>query len=122
MNILLIDDDNAISNYVKLGLEDYNYNIDVAYDGKTGLKMALENDYDIILLDVVLPGMNGFELCKRIRYHVKAPIILLTSLSSMEDRVLGFHNGADDYIDKPFLIDGLHKRILALSASRKISS
>jgi len=119
MKILLVDDDYANSTYVQVGLEDYHYTIETALDGSTGLKMAIENNYDAIVLDIMLPGINGFDICKKIRYHVKAPIIMLTSLNAMEDRVKAFHCGADNYLDKPFLIEDLHHRIMTLTSSRK---
>jgi two-component system, OmpR family, copper resistance phosphate regulon response regulator CusR len=116
MKILLIDDDQEISSLIKIELENYNYTVDAAYDGINGEKLALENRYDLILLDVILPGMDGFELCKKIRHKVTAPILMLTSLNSIEDRVTGFSSGADDYLTKPFRFHELMNRINALEA------
>jgi len=119
MKILMVEDDSNISSYVKLAMEDLNYTIDIASDGITGMQMALDNDYDTVILDVMLPGMNGFDICRKIRNSVKSPIMMLTSMSSIEDRVRGFHCGADGYMAKPFRIEELNDRINALCLLKK---
>jgi two-component system, OmpR family, copper resistance phosphate regulon response regulator CusR len=119
MKILLVDDDYANTTYVQVGLEDYHYIIDTALDGNTGLKMAIDNNYDAIVLEIMLPGISGFDICEEICNHVNVPIIMLTSLNSMEDRVKAFHCGADDYLDKPYLIEDLHHRIMTLTSSKR---
>lgn len=118
--ILLIEDDTRISSFVKIGLENKKYKVDVAYEGCMGEKLALSKKYDIIILDVILPGINGFDLCKKLRSNnIKTPIIFLTSLDSIEDKTQGFNNGADDYLLKPFSFQELELRIMALDRRNK---
>jgi DNA-binding response OmpR family regulator len=112
--ILLIDDDKKISALIKFKLEENNYIVDTAYDGISGGELALGNNYDLIIMDVIMPGMDGFELCKKIRNSVKSPILMLTSLDMIEDRVYGFTCGADDYLPKPFQFNDLTNRISQL--------
>lgn len=112
--ILLIEDEVNFSKFIKLELEHEAYSVDVAYDGKSGLTLALESEWDMILLDVMLPGMNGFEVCRRIRNEKKTPIMMLTARDSVMDKVSGLDSGADDYIPKPFAIEELLARIRAL--------
>jgi two-component system, OmpR family, copper resistance phosphate regulon response regulator CusR len=116
MKILLVEDDPKISAFVKIGLESSDCVIDIAYDGTVGEKLALSRKYDVMVLDVVIPGISGFELCKRIRNNnISAPIIILTSLDSVEDKLTGFDCGADDYLTKPFSFQELLARIKALN-------
>lgn len=116
MKILLVEDDPKISSFVKIGLESNDFTVDVAYDSPVGEKLALSKKYDVIILDVVIPGITGFELCKHIRNnHILTPIIMLTSLDSVEDKVQGFDCGADDYLIKPFSFQELLARIKALN-------
>jgi len=120
MKIFLVEDDPQISSFVKLGLERNNCSVDVAYDSSMGEKLALQRKYDVIILDVIIPGISGFELCKRIRNNnIKTPILMLTSLDSTEDKVLGFNCGADDYLLKPFVFQELLARIHALNRRNK---
>ncbi len=114
MQILLIEDEVNVVSFIRKGLEEQSYNVEVAYDGKMGLKMALEKEYDLILLDVILPGMNGLEVCKEIRSRKNIPILMLTALGSTDDVVNGLDNGADDYLRKPFKFQELLARIRAL--------
>jgi len=116
MKILLVEDDPKISSFVKIGLESNDFIVDVAYDSPIGEKLALSRKYDVIILDVVIPGISGFELCKNIRNKsIQTPIIMLTSLDSVEDKVQGFDCGADDYLIKPFNFQELLARIKALN-------
>jgi DNA-binding response OmpR family regulator len=116
MKILLVEDDPKISSFVKIGLESNDFIVDVAYDSPIGEKLALTKKYDVIILDVVIPGISGFELCKNIRNKsILTPIIMLTSLDSVEDKVQGFDCGADDYLIKPFNFQELLARIKALN-------
>jgi len=116
MKILLVEDDPKISSFVKIGLESNDFIVDVAYDSPIGEKLALTKKYDVIILDVVIPGISGFELCKNIRNKsILTPIIMLTSLDSVEDKVQGFDCGADDYLIKPFNFQELMARIKALN-------
>ena len=115
MKILLVEDDPKISSFVKIGLESYNCLVDTAYDSTIGEKLAFSRKYDIIILDVIIPGISGFDLCKKIRNSSNlTPIIMLTSLDSVEDKLTGFDCGADDYVVKPFSFQELFARIKAL--------
>ena len=115
MKILLIEDDPKISSFVKIGLESNNFIVDVAYDSLIGEKLAFSKKYDVIILDIVIPGISGFYLCRQIRNkNITTPIIMLTSLDSVEDKLRGFECGADDYLIKPFIFHELLARIKAL--------
>lgn len=115
MKILLVEDDPKISSFVKIGLESNSYIVDVAYDGLMGEKLVTTRKYEVIILDVVIPGISGFELCKRIRNNnILTPIIMLTSLDSVDDKITGFDYGADDYLLKPFVFKELLARVKAL--------
>lgn len=116
MNILLIEDEPKVSGFIKKGLEEQLHNVSVAYDGNMGSKMALEQEYDLIILDVVLPYINGMEICKMIRQVKKeVPVLMLSALDTVNDKVQGLENGADDYLTKPFHFAELLARIKALS-------
>jgi DNA-binding response OmpR family regulator len=116
MKILLVEDDPKILSFVKIGLESHDYMVDTAYDGAMGEKLALSRKYDVVILDVVIPGISGFELCKKMRNeNILTPIIMLTSLDSVEDKLKGFDCGADDYLTKPFSFQELMARIKALN-------
>ncbi len=112
--ILIIEDDQEIIKLLEIHLTDLIYSTDKATDGETGLDMAMENDYDLILLDLTLPIMDGVEVCKKLRAHKSTPIIMLTAKSEEIDRVLGLEIGADDYMTKPFSIRELLARIKAV--------
>ncbi|MBQ4915170.1 response regulator transcription factor [Maribacter sp. MMG018] len=113
-NILIIEDDPEIIKLLEIHLTDLIYKTSKAMDGEIGLQMALENDYDMILLDLTLPTMDGVEICKKLRAVKNTPIIMLTAKSEEIDRVLGLEIGADDYITKPFSIRELLARIKAV--------
>ncbi|HVD96916.1 MAG TPA: response regulator transcription factor [Cytophagaceae bacterium] len=116
MNILLIEDDVKISSYIKKGLEEYGSKVTIAYDGFIGKRLAISNLYDLIILDIVLPVINGFDLCTQIRgENIKSPILLLSALASTEDRVYGLDAGGDDYLVKPFEFRELVAKVNALS-------
>jgi len=115
MKILLVEDDPKISSFVKIGLESNDCLVDIAYDSTIGEKLVFTRKYDVIILDVVIPGISGFDLCKKIRNNNNhTPIIMLTSLDSVEDKLTGFDCGADDYLVKPFSFQELYARIKAL--------
>lgn len=115
MKILLIEDELKVSKFIKQGLEEQTFTVDVAYDGPTGLSMADGGMYDVIILDIVLPHKNGLEVCKAIRKsHSSVPILMLTALGTLNDRVNGLDSGADDYLTKPFHFQELLARIRAL--------
>ncbi|WP_273566766.1 response regulator transcription factor [Maribacter halichondriae] len=113
-NILIIEDDPEIIKLLEIHLTDLIYTTAKAMNGELGLEMALKNDYDLILLDLTLPEMDGVEVCKKLRAKKNTPIIMLTAKSEEIDRVLGLEIGADDYITKPFSIRELLARIKAV--------
>ena len=112
--VLVVDDEKLIVKGIRFSLEQDGMDVDCAYDGEEALKRAEENHYDMILLDVMLPKMNGFEVCQRIREFSKVPIIMLTARSDDMDKILGLEYGADDYITKPFNILEVKARIKAI--------
>ncbi|WBU89124.1 response regulator transcription factor [Cellulophaga omnivescoria] len=112
--ILIIEDDPEIIQLLEIHLTDMVYTTTKAMDGETGLSLALENDYDLILLDLTLPIMDGIEVCKKLRAKKNTPVIMLTAKSEEIDRVLGLEIGADDYLTKPFSIRELLARIKAV--------
>ena len=112
--ILIIEDESSISDFVKLELEYEGYQVSIKEDGREGLKEALENDYDLIILDIMRPSMNGFEICRRLKREKNTPIIMLSAKDSVTDKVNGLQIGADDYIPKPFAIEELLARINAI--------
>jgi len=115
MNILIIEDDQRVSELIKRGLEEQGYEATLAYDGAMGKKMALQNNYDLIITDILLPKINGLELCKEVRAaKPSVPIIMLTALGTTDDKIEGFDAGADDYLVKPFDIRELHVRVRTL--------
>ncbi|MBS4012316.1 MAG: response regulator transcription factor [Bacteroidetes bacterium] len=116
MKLLIVEDEPKVVELVKKGLEESGYIVDFAYDGQTGELMALKNQYDLIILDVIIPVINGYELCRRIRLKdPNTPIIMLTALGSTDDKVSGFESGADDYLVKPFEFRELIARINSLT-------
>src|SRR5689334_16394129 len=114
MKILVIEDEPGVASFLKKGLEEQSFIVDVAYDGQSGGQLALQNQYDIVLLDVILPYVNGLQLCKIIRDRSNVPILMLTALSTTNDIVTGLDTGADDYLTKPFKFQELLARIRAL--------
>jgi DNA-binding response OmpR family regulator len=113
--VLVIEDDKDIARLVELHLRDSGYDVTVAYDGTSGLETALAKTFDLIILDLLLPGIDGMEICRRIRTRpTYTPILMLTSRSSEVDRVLGLEMGADDYLTKPFSVRELLARVKAL--------
>lgn len=121
MRILLVEDDEAIAEVVKQGLEESFYSVDIAYDGIKGLKMADAELYSLLILDVMLPGMDGFEICRSLRRSKNpVPILMLTALDGVDDCVQGLDVGADDYLPKPFEFSELIARVRALLRRDKI--
>ena len=115
MNLLLIEDDGDIAEFVRLELEHEGYNVHTAQDGRSGLDRALTFDYDVILLDVMLPALNGLEVLRRLRTRKQTPVILLTAKDSVMDKVTGLDTGANDYVTKPFHMEELLARIRVLT-------
>ena len=112
--ILIIEDEANLSEFIRLELEYEKYEVLVAYKGRDGLAKALAEDIDLILLDLMLPGLNGIEVCRRIRAVKTIPIIMITARDSVLDRISGLDSGADDYISKPFQIEELLARMRAI--------
>lgn len=122
-NILLIEDEIHVVSFIKKGLTEKGYEVSVALDGKSGLQMAQNSTYDLVLLDIMLPELNGLEVCKEIRANDPLiPILLLTALGTAENIVLGLSSGADDYLVKPFKFIELEARILALLRRVEVGS
>ena len=113
--MLLVEDEKGVANFIKKGLEEEYYTIDHSADAEGGLLFLDTTSYDLIILDVMLPGMNGFDLCKKIRQQgVHSPILMLTSRDSVKDKVHGLDSGADDYLTKPFSFEEFLARVRAL--------
>lgn len=109
--ILIVEDEEKIARFVTLELEHEGYQVEYAADGRTAVDQALERDYDLVLLDVLLPQLNGVEVLRRIRKHKDVPVIMVTARDAVMDKVAGLDAGADDYLTKPFAIEELFARI-----------
>lgn len=109
--ILIVEDEEKIARFVTLELEHEGYQVEYAADGRTAVDLALERDYDLILLDVLLPQLNGMEVLRRVRKHKDVPVIMVTARDAVMDKVAGLDAGADDYLTKPFAIEELFARI-----------
>jgi len=120
--ILLVEDEKLMSMFVEMELSHEGYKVDVAYNGLEGLNIAHQNEYDLILLDIMIPGINGIEVCRRIREFSQVPIIMLTAKSNISDKVLGLDVGANDYLTKPFAIEELLARIRVYKRNTSISN
>lgn len=119
---LIIEDDQDISNLIAIHLTDMEFEVDKAYDGKEGLLKALNNQYKIIILDIRLPNLDGFEVCKKLRLEkIQTPILIVTSKSEEIDKIIGLEFGADDYITKPFSIRELMARVKAILRRSEIA-
>jgi len=115
MKILLVEDRAKLNAYIRKSLIENNHEVDQAYDGYTGKSLALANLYDIIILDAILPEVNGFQICRELRSKkIKTPVIMISALGMINDKVEGFESGADDYLVKPFEIKELLLRIQAM--------
>lgn len=115
MRILIVEDEHKIANSIKQGLEQESFAVDISYTGVDGYDMAVTEDYDLIILDLMLPEMDGMEICEKLRgEEIHTPILMLTARSEIEDRVKGLTTGADDYLTKPFAFTELLARIRAL--------
>ena len=119
--ILIVEDEEKIASFVTLELEHEGYQVEHAADGRTAVDLALERDYDLILLDVLLPQLNGMEVLRRVRKHKDVPVIMVTARDAVMDKVAGLDAGADDYLTKPFAIEELFARIrVALKRSEAV--
>ncbi|WP_461072923.1 response regulator transcription factor [Spirosoma horti] len=116
MRILIIEDEVKTVQSIKQGLEEHQWDVDVAYDGTMGFQLATRSPYALIITDIILPGMNGLELCQKLREaNISTPILMLTALGTTEDKVVGLDAGADDYLIKPFEFRELMARVRALT-------
>lgn len=120
MKILVVDDEKVLVKGIKFNLEHEGYDVDGCYDGEEGVRLAREHEYDLIILDLMMPKIDGLEACRRIREFSGVPIIMLTARSSDNDKLIGFEYGADDYLTKPFNIMELKARVRAIL--RRVSS
>src|SRR5512143_3421774 len=115
MSVLLVEDNRRLSTSLKMSLEDDGYAVDAAYDGVEGQEFAEMTPYDLIILDIMLPRRDGWEVCRDLRRQkLRIPILMLTARDAVEDRVKGLDSGADDYLVKPFAIEELRARMRAL--------
>ena len=119
--ILIVEDEANIARFLELELKHEGYEVDKAPDGRMGLQKALEGNFDLILLDIMLPGLSGIEVCRRVRMESRVPIIMLTAKDDVTDKVAGLDMGADDYMTKPFAIEELLARI-RVALNRKQNS
>ncbi|MFC0183493.1 DNA-binding response regulator, OmpR family, contains REC and winged-helix (wHTH) domain [Pseudarcicella hirudinis] len=116
MKILLIEDEVKTVQIIQQGLEEHHFEVDVAYDGQMGLQLATRRNYNLIISDIILPGINGLELCRKMREAgVVSPILMLTALGTIDDKIVGLDAGADDYLAKPFEFRELMAHIRALT-------
>lgn len=123
LKILIVEDEPDVLQFIKQGLEEQDFDIDFAYDGDCGKKLALSKDYDVIILDIIIPQINGLELCRKIRaQNDKVKILMLTALGTLEDKLEGFEAGADDYLVKPFEFPELLARVNVLAKRSSIST
>jgi DNA-binding response OmpR family regulator len=115
MKILIVEDEPKVASFIKKGLEESNYEAEIAYDGLSGLKLALQYQYNLFILDVIIPGISGLDLCKKLKIqYPDIPILMLTALGTTDDKLIGFDAGADDYMIKPFEFRELLARIRVL--------
>ena len=122
MRVLVVDDEHAITEFVSYNLKREGYEVDVAHDGPTALEMALNDNFDLVILDVMLPGMKGFEVCQRLRAQSNVPVLFLSARDTELDKVVGLEIGGDDYLAKPFGVKELNARIKALLRRASASS
>lgn len=120
--ILTVEDERQMAMFIEMELTHEGYKVDVVYDGREGLNSVEHKEYDLILLDVMLPGLNGIEVCRRIRQFSHVPIIMLTAKSDIPDKVLGLDVGANDYLTKPFAIEELLARIRVYTRDKVLKS
>jgi len=119
MRILIVEDEKKVANFVKKGLQEEGYAVDLSFDGEEGLNLGQDPSYDLIILDIYLPKMDGLAALKKLRAHgVRTPVLLLTVRATIEDKVLGLDSGADDYLTKPFAFQELLARVRALLRRR----
>ena len=118
IKVLIVEDEEKFARFVEMELNYEGYKVDKAFDGRTGLEMAQTGEYDLVLLDIMLPGLNGMEVLRRLRRTASVPVIMLTARDTVVDKVSGLDSGADDYITKPFAIEELLARIRTVLRQR----
>lgn len=123
MKILIVEDEPKVASFIKKGLEDSNYEAEIAYDGLSAYKLASQYHFDLFILDVIIPGITGLELCKKLKdLNQDIPVLMLTALGTTDDKLFGFDAGADDYMIKPFEFRELLARIrVLLKSANKVS-
>jgi len=122
MRILVVEDEHRIANSIKKGLEQEHFAVDVAYSGSDGWDLAEGEEYDLIILDLMLPGIDGLEICRKLRRAgINTPVLMLTAKGQVQDRVTGLDTGADDYVTKPFAFEELLARMRALTRRPKVT-
>jgi two-component system, OmpR family, copper resistance phosphate regulon response regulator CusR len=115
MRILIVEDEPKVASFLKKGLDENNYETEIAYDGLSGDKLAQQYKYDLFILDIIIPGISGLELCKRIKkLNPNVPVLMLTALGTTDDKIVGFEAGANDYLVKPFEFRELLARVKVL--------
>jgi DNA-binding response OmpR family regulator len=120
MHILIVEDERKMAALLRRVLSEERHTVDLAHDGPTGLDLALSDTYDAVILDLMLPGMDGIEICRQVRaHHLATPILMLTARGTVADRVKGLKTGADDYLVKPFAVEELLARVDALLRRRE---
>ena len=122
MRVLLIEDEPKVASFIRRGLQESSFQVDVAFDGLIGEKLAVTRTYDVIILDIIIPGQNGIELCRKLKaFKSQVPVLMLTALGTTEDKVTGFEAGADDYLLKPFEFAELLARLKALTRRSNVT-
>jgi DNA-binding response OmpR family regulator len=115
MKILIVEDEPKVASFIKKGLEENNYDADIAYDGLTAEKLVRSNRYDLFILDIIIPGINGLDLCRKLKeINSNIPVLMLTALGTTDDKISGFEAGASDYLVKPFEFRELLARVKVL--------
>ncbi len=120
--ILIVEDEKKMAQFLMMELEHEGYEVQVIYNGREAMEMVQSESFDVILLDIMLPGINGMEVCRRVRQFSDVPIIMVTAKSDVTDRVMGLDTGANDYLTKPFAIEELLARIRAIQRNRQKTS
>ncbi|MGB9499026.1 MAG: response regulator transcription factor [Dissulfuribacterales bacterium] len=121
MRILLVEDEKRMASFIKRGLTEQRYTVDLAYDGEEGLFLAETNPYDLIILDVMLPKADGITVCRELREKkVEVPILMLTAKDDVRDKIIGLDSGADDYLTKPFAFDEFLARVRVLLRRQRV--
>lgn len=113
-NLLIIEDDPTVNELVSQNLRGYGYSVDTNFDGQNGIQSALTKDYDLILLDLMIPHIDGLQLLQQLRHNKQTPVLILSAKGGEEDRIFGFKTGADDYLTKPFSMEELRLRVEAI--------